>query len=61
MPNLNTDAAGNFAFDFPSGSIWLFNFQHPLYASQLQKTGTTINISMVKNYAKKLSLRTTQD
>lgn len=46
--NLNTDAAGNFAFDFPSGSIWQFNFEHPAYAAQLQKTGTTINVSMVK-------------
>ena len=49
VPNLNTDANGNWAFDFPSGSTWLFNFQHPLYASQLQKSGTVINLAMVKN------------
>ncbi len=48
VPNLNTDASGNFAFDFPSGTTWQFNFEHPRYVAQLQKTGTTINVAMVK-------------
>ena len=47
-PNLNTDAQGNWSLDFPSGTTWQFNFEHPLYVAQLQKTGTTINIAMVK-------------
>ena len=47
-PNLNTDAGGNWAIDFPSGVTWQFNFQHPLYAPKLQLTGTTINVQMVK-------------
>ena len=47
-PNLNTDAAGNWAIDFPSGVTWQFNFQHPLYTPKLQLTGTTINVQLVK-------------
>ncbi len=47
-PNLNTDAQGNWSMDFPSGTTWQFNFEHPLYVAQLQKTGTTINIAMKK-------------
>ncbi|MBM4420451.1 MAG: hypothetical protein FJ034_02465 [Chloroflexi bacterium] len=48
-PNLNTDAQGNWAIDFPTGPTWEFNFQHPLYNSKLQLTGAAIaNVQLVK-------------
>ena len=48
VPSVVTDASGNYAIDFPSGTSWLFNYLHPQYQAVLQKTGTTINVAMVK-------------
>ena len=47
-PNLNTDTSGNFAFDFQIGTAALFNFEHPLYVTPPQRTGTAINLALVR-------------
>ena len=46
-PSLITDASGKWAFDFPSGLIWPFNFEHPLYTAQTGITGQTIAVRLL--------------
>ena len=47
-PNLNTDAQGNFAIDFPAGVTFLFNFEHPAYVAKLNQAGTTFAVQMTR-------------
>lgn len=43
-PNLNTDATGYWALDFPSGFSLTWNFQHPVYGSALGLKLTSVQL-----------------
>ncbi len=45
-PGLATDANGQWAFDFPSGPSWAFNFEHLGHLPAQQLTGTTIDVRL---------------
>jgi len=51
-PSLITDAAGKWAFDFPSGLVWQFNFEHPAYEAKTGITGQTISVQLTKKAPK---------
>ena len=43
-PNLNTDATGYWAMDFPIGFAVTWNFQHPAYVSVLGTKLTSVQM-----------------
>jgi len=43
-PNLNTDATGYWAMDFPTGFSVTWNFQHPAYVSVLGTKLTSVQM-----------------
>jgi hypothetical protein len=43
-PNLNTDATGYWAMDFPAGFPVTWNFQHPAYVSVLGTKSTSVQM-----------------
>lgn len=45
-PSLISDEDGAWAFDFPSGVTWEFNFEHPDYKPVNHVTGTTIDVKL---------------
>ena len=45
-PYLATDAAGRWAFDFPSGLTWQFNFERVGYEPRMNLTGQTLEVKL---------------
>ena len=44
VPNVNTDASGYWAIDFPSGFALTWNVQHPAYTSALGLKATSVQL-----------------
>ncbi|MDO8563106.1 MAG: hypothetical protein Q7S25_04600 [Candidatus Limnocylindria bacterium] len=47
-PYLATDADGRWAFDFPSGVSWQFNFERAGYEPRLNLTGQTLEVELAR-------------
>ena len=47
-PYLATDANGRWAFDFPSGVTWQFNFERAGYEPRLNLTGQTLEVELAR-------------